>query len=123
MAHILWQLSQSNPWNFITRSDPVIKLIDKMSLGAGALKVEWPIVRKGRIALELAMATKRAPTTRHRHTEWIQWNNYHNPYLPIQGWEEWEQKQISRVVNSNDPQRSAKQSKAKQSRTEIYNHM
>ena len=63
-----------------------------MSLGAGALKVEGPIARKGSIALEITMATKRAPTTRHRHTEIVQWNTYHNPYLPILGWEEWEQK-------------------------------
>ena len=34
-----------------------IKLIDKMSLGAGALKVEGPIEQKGSIALEVTMAT------------------------------------------------------------------
>ena len=33
-----------------------------MSLRAGALKVEGPIVQKGSI-LEVAMVTKRAPTT------------------------------------------------------------
>ena len=59
-------------------------LIEKMSLGADVLKVEGPIVQKGSIALEVTMATKWAPTTWHRHTERIQWNdNYHNPYLPI----------------------------------------
>ena len=97
-----------------------------MRLGVGALKVERPIAQKGSIALEVTMATKRAPTTRHRHTERVQWNTYgyHNPYLPIWGWEEWEQnQQISQAVNSNDPQRSAKQSKAKQSRAERCNQM
>ena len=34
-----------------------------MSLGAGALKVERPIVKKGSLALDVTMATKRAPTT------------------------------------------------------------
>jgi len=34
-----------------------IKRIDKMSLGAGALKVEGPIEQKGSIALEVTMAT------------------------------------------------------------------
>ena len=33
-----------------------------MSLGAGALKVEGPIAQNGSIALEVTMATKRAPT-------------------------------------------------------------
>ena len=46
-------------------------------------------------------------------TERVQWNTYYNPYLPIRGWDEWEQyQQISQAMNSNDPQRSAKQSKA-----------
>ena len=72
-----------------TSVQSVINLIDKMSSGAGALKAEG---RKGGIALEVTMATKRAPTSRHRHTERIHWNTYHNPYLPIQGWEELEQK-------------------------------
>ena len=43
-----------------------MKLIDKMRLGVGALKVEGPIAQKGNIALEVTMATKRAPTSRHR---------------------------------------------------------
>ena len=46
-----------------------IKLIDKINLGAGALKVEGPIAQKGSLALEVTMATKRVPTTQHRHTE------------------------------------------------------
>ena len=50
-----------------------------MSLGAGALKVQGPIARKGTIASDVTMATKRASTTQHRHTERIQWNTYHNP--------------------------------------------
>ena len=62
-----------------------IKLIDKMSLGVGAQKVEGPIAQKLSIALEVTMATKQTPTTRHRHTERIQWNTYQNPYLPIRG--------------------------------------
>jgi len=92
-----------------------------MRLGVGALKVEGPIAQNGNIASEVTMATKRAPTTRHRHTERVQWNTYgyHNPYLHIWGWEEWEQnQQVSQAVNSNDLQRSVKQSKA-----EICNHM
>ena len=76
-----------------------------MSLGAGALKVEGPIAQKGNIALEVTMATKWAPTTRHCHTERIQWNTYQNPYFPIGGWEELEQnEQISPAVSSNDLQ-------------------
>ena len=31
------------------------------------------------------MTTKRVQTTQHRHTQIFQWNNYHNPYLPIRG--------------------------------------
>jgi len=65
---------------------------------------------KGSIALDVTMETK--PTTQHRHSKRVQWNIYHNPYLPIWGWEEWERnQQISQAVNSNDPQRSAKQPK------------
>ena len=62
-----------------------------MNSGVGALKVEGPIVQKGSIALEVTMATKQ-PTSQHHHTETVQWNTYHNPYLPIEEWEEWEQK-------------------------------
>ena len=81
-------------------------------MGAGALKVEGPIVQNGSNTLEVTMATKRAPTTRHRHTERVQWNTYQNPYLPIRGWEKWEQsQQISQAVNSNNLKRSAKKSK------------
>ena len=39
-----------------------------MSLGAGAWKKEGPVAQKGSLALELTMATKRAPATQHRHT-------------------------------------------------------
>jgi len=67
-------------------TENINKLIDKMSLGAGALNVKGPVAQKGSIALGVTMATKRAPTTRHRHTERVQWNNYHHPYLPIRGW-------------------------------------
>ena len=67
-------------------TENINKLIDKMSLGSGALKVKGPVAQKRSIALEVTMATKRAPTTRHRHTERVQWNNYHHPYLPIRGW-------------------------------------
>ena len=89
-----------------------------MSLGAGALKVEGPIAQNGSIASEVTMATKRAPTPRHHHTERVQWNTYHNPYLPIQGWEEWEKnQQISQAVNSNDPQRSASKAEPKYANT------
>ena len=35
------------------------KLINNMSFGAGALKVEGPIVQKGSLAFEVTMATKR----------------------------------------------------------------
>ena len=40
-----------------------------MSLGVGAQKVEGPIAQKGSIALEVTIATKQTPTTRHRHTK------------------------------------------------------
>ena len=84
-----------------------------MRLEAGALKVKRLIAKKGSIALEVSMGTKQAPTTQHCHTERVQWNTYHNPYLPIRGWQKWEQnQQISQAVNSGDPQRSAKQSRA-----------
>jgi len=90
-----------------------VKLIDKMSLGAGALKVEGPVAQEGSLALEITMATKQASTTCSCHTERVQWNTYHNPYLPIRGWEEWEQNQLmAQAVDSNDLQRSEKQSKA-----------
>ena len=59
-----------------------------MSSGADTLKVEGPIAQKGSIALE---ATK-GPTNQQHHMETVQWNTYRNPYLPIKGWEEWEQK-------------------------------
>ena len=39
-----------------------------MSLGSGALNVKGPVAQKGSIALRVTMASKRAPTTRHRHT-------------------------------------------------------
>ena len=80
---------QSEPRYIALASDTtenINKLIDKMSLGAGALNVKRPVAQKGSMALEEAMATKRAPTTRHRHTERVPWNNYHHPYLPIGGW-------------------------------------
>ena len=84
-----------------------------MHLEAGALKVKWLIAKKGSIALEASMGTKRAPTTQHRHTERVQWNTYHNPYLPIRG--------ISGVgakptdITGCEQRWSAKISKAKQS--------
>lgn len=62
-----------------------VKLVDKMSLGVGALKVEGPVAEKGSIALEI--------TTWHCHTERVQGSTFHNRYLPIRGWEEWEQNQ------------------------------
>ena len=84
-----------------------------MRLGVGALKVEEPIAQKGSSAFQVTMATKRAPTSRHRSLKEFSGNTYYNPYLPIRGWDEWEQyQQISQAMNSNDPQRSAKQSKA-----------
>ena len=76
-----------------------------MSLGAGALKVEGPIAQNGSIALEVTMATKRAPTTQHCHTKRVQWNTYHNPYLPIQGWEEWEMQVEGGVISKLDKKR------------------
>ena len=98
------------------------QLIDKMSLGAGALKVEGPVAQKGSIALEETMATKQAPTTAgHRRTERVQWNTYHNAYLPIRGWEEWERKPAD--ITGRELQWSAKISKAKQGRAEICNHI
>ena len=62
-----------------------VKLVDKMSLGAGALKVEGPVAQEGRIALEITMATKQVPTTWHCHTERVHWSTFHNQYLPIRG--------------------------------------
>ena len=46
-----------------------------MSLGAGALKVEGPIAQNGSIALEVTMATKRAPTPKKEAPrEWVPWD-------------------------------------------------
>ena len=89
-----------------------------MSLGAGVLKMEGPVAQKGSISLEVIMATKPAPTTRQRHSERV---TYHNLYLPIRGWEEWEQKPAD--ITGRELQWSAKISKAKQERAEICNHI
>lgn len=43
------------------------KVIVKVRLGADAYKVEGPIAQKGSLALEVTMATRQVPTTRHRH--------------------------------------------------------
>ena len=77
-----------------------------MSLGAGASKVEGPIAQKGSLALEVTMATKRAPTTQHRHTEekFSGILTTTHTYLS-RGREEWRQnRQISQSVTSNDLQ-------------------
>ena len=90
-----------------------------MSLGAGALKVEGPIARKGSLALEVTMATKRAPTTQQRHTEekFSGILTTTHTYLS-RGREEWEQnRQLSQSVNSNDLQWS--QSKATRSKAKL----
>ena len=54
------------------------------------------------------MTTKRVQ----HHTQKFQWNNYHNPYLPIRGGGEGAEtgNEIS-FKNQIDPQRSAKQSR------------
>ena len=129
VSHDLWARKQSivfhenwNPraWIFL--------LIDKMSLGAGAWKVEGPIAQKGSLALGVTMATKRAPTTQHHHTE-EKFNGIlttTHTYLSRGRWggggvggEEWEQNRqiISQSVTNNDPQRS--QSKAKRSKAKL----
>ena len=59
-----------------------------MSSWAGALKVEGSIAQEFNIASEVSMVTKWAPTTQHCHAEEVQWNTYHNPYLPMRGWKE-----------------------------------
>ena len=89
-----------------------------MSLGAGALKVEAPVAQEGSSVLEVTMATKPAPTTGQRHSERV---TYHNLYLPIRGWEEWEQKPAD--ITGRELQWSAKIRKAKQSRAQICNHI
>ena len=105
--------------NTIIQKD--VKLINKMSSGAGTLKVEGPAAQEWGIAFKVTMATKRALATWYCHTEGVQWNIYHKPNLPIRGWEEWEQnQQISQAVNS---QWSTKIRKVKQSRAEICNHV
>ena len=60
-------------------------MLHSTTLGAGALKVERPIVVKGTIALEVTMATKQAPTTRHLHTERSQWEYLPQPILTYLG--------------------------------------
>ena len=89
-----------------------IKLFHKMSSGVGALQVEGPIVQKGSIALEVTMATKQ-PTSQHHHTEQFSGilTTTHT-YLFRSGRSGSKNQQISQVVNRNDRQRSAKQSRA-----------
>ena len=77
-------------------------------------------MQKGSIALEVTVATKRL-TSQHHHMETVQWNTYHNPYLPIQEWEVWKQKPAD--IKHCEWQLSTKISKAKQSTAEIRNHM
>ena len=60
-------------------------MLHSTTLGADALKVEGPIVVKGTIALEVTMATKQAPTTRHLHTERSQWEYLPQPILTYLG--------------------------------------
>ena len=50
-----------------------------MSLGAGALKVEEPIAQKGSLALEVTMATKRAPTTQKKTSDPSAWRRHSRP--------------------------------------------
>ena len=59
-----------------------------MRSGAGALKVEGSVAQKFNIASEVTKATKWTPTTQHCQAEEVQWNTYHNPYLPMQEWME-----------------------------------
>ena len=54
-------------------------------LGSGCFKGIRACSAKGSIASKVTMTTKRVQTTQHRHTQIFQWNNYHNPYLPIRG--------------------------------------
>ena len=84
-----------------------------MSCGAGALKVEGPVAQKGSNVLKVTMATKPAPTTGHRRTERVQCilTTTHT-YLFGDGKSRSGNQQISQVVNYNDPERSAEQSKA-----------
>ena len=60
-------------------------MLHSTTLGAGALKVEGPIVVKETIALEVTMATKQAPTTRHLHTQRSQWEYLPQPILTYLG--------------------------------------
>lgn len=50
-------------------SHPKVKLIDKMSSGAGALKVEGFVAQKFIIASGVCIVTKWAPTIQHCHPE------------------------------------------------------
>ena len=73
---------------------------------------------RGSISLNLTMTTKGVKTTQHRHTEKVQWNHCHNPYLPIREGRgrlgtETASTEISQAVNSK---RSAKISKEKQAK-------
>ena len=115
MNNLFFLTRESLSWYQITE----VKLIDKMSLGVGASKVEGPIAQKGSLALEVTMATKRAPTTQHRHTEekFSGILTTTHTYLS-RGREEWGQnRQISQSVTSNDLQWS--QSKAKRSKKKL----
>ena len=53
-------LGQTSIIGMVQPAYALVKLIDKMSLGAGALKVEGPIAQKGSLTLKITMATKRA---------------------------------------------------------------
>ena len=56
--------------NTIIQKD--VKLINKMSSGAGTLKVEGPAAQEWGIAFKVTMATKRALATWYCHTEGVQ---------------------------------------------------
>ena len=60
-------------------------MLHSTTLGAGALKVEGPIVQKRSIALEVTMATRQAPTTWHLHTERSQREYLPQPILTYLG--------------------------------------
>ena len=93
----------------------ILFYLDKISLGAGALKVQCRRAcgTKGEhCTLEVTMATKQAPT----HTERVQWNTCNNPLdLPIRGWEEWEQKPADIASHEFAMLCKDQQSKARQS--------
>ena len=102
-------------------TENINKLIDKMSLGAGALNVKRPVAQKGSIAWRKPwQPSERQPPGIVTLNEFRGIITTTHTYLSGGGRSGGRNHQISQVMNL---QWSAKISKAKQGKAEICNHM